>query len=562
MNARAGGPRGAAGAGAAGAVGAVLPPLIAAAALLALWQAVAAWGLVPADMLPAPTRIASAGAAEAGALARNAIPTLLATLAGFALSVTVAFLTATLLDFSGMLRRAILPLLIVSQTLPLIALAPLVVLWFGFGLWPKILLVAFVTYFPMVVGFLRGFASAEPEAEHLLRSMGAGRAAVFRRVRLPSAVPSFFSSLRISITYAVVGAIFAEYAGAVAGLGVYMQSAKNVFRTDLVLAAVLVSTVLTLALYGAVVLLERVCAPWVRVEQGAAVRGRRAAREIGQGGNAGPGAAGAVGGADAGGAGGPAIPGAIPSGALELAGVGASRGGRPVLRDVSLAVGAGEIVALVGPSGSGKSTLLSLLTGALAPDAGAIRFAGAPVAGRRRPFAYMPQRDVLLPWRSVLDNAAIGLEVDGTPRAEARARAARLFAPFGIAGAEPLHPRQLSGGMRQRVSFVRAVVPGRPVLLLDEPFGALDAITRDELQQWLLGVWAEHGWSILLITHDIREAVRLADRVLVLPGRPGPIAGEVAVERGIPRDDRFLLDPRVPPLESRLHDLLRDAARG
>lgn len=248
---------------------AVAPPLLAFLLLLVLWQTVSSAGLVPADMLPSPTRIAEAGYGERDALLRNALPTLLATLAGFALSVTVAFATATLLDFSVPLRRALLPLLIVSQTLPLIALAPLVVLWFGFGLLPKILLVAFVTFFPMVVGFLRGFASADPEAQRLLRSMGASRAVVFRMIRLPASVPSFFSSLRISITYAVVGAIFAEYAGAVAGLGVYMQSAKNVFRTDLVLAAVLVSTVLTLALYGAVALIERLFVQWLRIERGA-----------------------------------------------------------------------------------------------------------------------------------------------------------------------------------------------------------------------------------------------------------------------------------------------------
>lgn len=250
-------------------IGSVLPPVLAFVVLIGSWQVVSTAGLVPADMLPAPTRIASSGADEANALWRNTTPTLIATVVGFALSVSVAFLTATLLDFSVLLRRALLPLLIMTQTLPLIALAPLVVLWFGFGLLPKILLVAFVTFFPMVVGFLRGFASGDPEAERLLRSMGASRGTVFRLIRLPGAVPSFFSALRISITYAVVGAIFAEYAGAVTGLGVYMQSAKHVFRTDLVLAAVVVSTLLTLVLYGTVVLIERIWVPWVRIEQGA-----------------------------------------------------------------------------------------------------------------------------------------------------------------------------------------------------------------------------------------------------------------------------------------------------
>jgi ABC-type nitrate/sulfonate/bicarbonate transport system ATPase subunit len=236
-------------------------------------------------------------------------------------------------------------------------------------------------------------------------------------------------------------------------------------------------------------------------------------------------------------------------GTLEVRGLGKSFGARRVLERVSFGIGPGEIVALVGASGSGKSTLLSILTGALQPDAGEIRFDGTPVPARNRPFAYMPQRDVLLPWRRIADNAGIGLEVAGVPRREARERVARLLHPFG-----------LSGGMRQRVSFLRAVVQDRPVLLLDEPFGALDAITRDELQRWLLGVWQADGWSILLITHDIREAVRLADRVLVLPATPGPLAGEVEVSREIPRVRGFLTDPRVPLLEERLHGLLAAAS--
>ncbi|GAA1634094.1 ABC transporter permease [Leucobacter chromiireducens] len=250
--------------------GIVLPPALAVVAILGLWQFATSAGWVPAELLPSPGRVVAAGAGERASLWRHAIPTLTATLTGFTLSVAVAFLVATALDFSLVLRRAILPLLVVSQTLPLIALAPLVVLWFGFGLLPKILLVAFVTFFPMVVGLLRGFAAADPDAEHLLRSMGASRWQVFRLLRLPAGIPSFFSALRISITYAVVGTIFAEYAGAVAGLGVYMQSAKHVFRTDLVLAAVAVSSVLTLALFGFVALLERVAVPWLRIEQGAA----------------------------------------------------------------------------------------------------------------------------------------------------------------------------------------------------------------------------------------------------------------------------------------------------
>lgn len=237
-----------------------------------------------------------------------------------------------------------------------------------------------------------------------------------------------------------------------------------------------------------------------------------------------------------------------------------SFGSKQVLKDVSFDVGLNEVVALVGPSGSGKSTLLSILTGALTPDAGQLYFNDEPVKGRQRPFAYMPQRDVLLPWRRIIDNAALGLDVWGMAKSQSRALIRELLPVFGLGGTERMYPRQLSGGMRQRVSFLRTVVQERPVLLLDEPFGALDAITKDELQRWLISMWQLHSWTILLITHDIREAVRLADRVLVLPGTPGPLRGNIAIPRDIPRGEKFLTDPRVLPLEVRLQQVLREVS--
>ena len=244
------------------------------------------------------------------------------------------------------------------------------------------------------------------------------------------------------------------------------------------------------------------------------------------------------------------------NGTLDVREICMSFGSKRVLERVSLVIEPGEIVALVGPSGCGKSTLLSVLTGALTPNQGEIFFSGQAIGERERPLAYMPQRDVLLPWRTISDNAGIGLEVAGLSRRRARQRVAGLLSSFGLAGTEELYPRQLSGGMRQRVSFLRTVIQERPILLLDEPFGALDAITRDELQRWLLDIWALNGWSILLVTHDIREAVRMADRVLILPSNPGPLIAGVTVSREIPRTTGFVTDPRVPPLEVELHEKL------
>jgi ABC-type nitrate/sulfonate/bicarbonate transport system permease component len=235
----------------------------AAAAILSLvfaWEGYVRLSGLSAQTLPPPSQVLLQVWLERQNLVENLIPTLRATLSGFSLSLASAFILSMVVDFSPRLRRALFPLFIISQTLPLVAIAPLVVLWFGFGLTPKILLVALVTFFPMLVAFVEGYAATEGEIEDLLASMGASRWKRFRLARLPSALPYFFAGLRIS--YAVVGAIFAEYAGAAKGLGIYILNAKNNFRPDHVLAAVFVSSVLTLALFAVTVLIQRFLTPW------------------------------------------------------------------------------------------------------------------------------------------------------------------------------------------------------------------------------------------------------------------------------------------------------------
>jgi len=214
-----------------------------------------------------------------------------------------------------------------------------------------------------------------------------------------------------------------------------------------------------------------------------------------------------------------------------------------------------EVMAVVGPSGCGKSTLLELVAGLQDPDEGSISVLGATgAAARRDACAYMPQRDLLLPWRDALGNAALALECQGVPRFEARARAAPLFERFGLAEFERVRPNALSGGMRQRVAFLRTLLPGRPVLLLDEPFGALDAITRADLQEWLAGALLEEPRTVLLVTHDVEEAAFLADRVVVLSPRPGRVVEQFEVD--LPRP-RSLADPALAELKARALEVLR-----
>ncbi len=244
-----------------------IPAIGAVVGLFLAWEAYVLISGISPTTLPAPSRVVTQTFEHRAALATNTLATIRATVFGFATSLTAAFLFSVLIDFYGPLRRALFPILIITQTLPLVAIAPLIVLWFGFGLTPKIMLVALVTFFPMLVALVEGYRSTSRDLEDLLVSMNAPRHKIFLMARLPSALPYFFAGLRISITYAVVAAIFAEYAGAVQGLGIYILNAKNNFRPDLVLAAVLVSSTLTLALFGAIVLIQRLSTPWTRLEQ-------------------------------------------------------------------------------------------------------------------------------------------------------------------------------------------------------------------------------------------------------------------------------------------------------
>jgi ABC-type nitrate/sulfonate/bicarbonate transport system ATPase subunit len=206
------------------------------------------------------------------------------------------------------------------------------------------------------------------------------------------------------------------------------------------------------------------------------------------------------------------------------------------LEAVSLDVAPGETVAVVGPSGCGKSTLLELVCGLQAPDAGTIE---------AEPAALMPQRDALLPWLSAEDNAGLALRVGGASREQARAAARPYFPAFGLEGFERARPAELSGGMRQRVAFVRTLLAGTPVLCLDEPFGALDALTRVQLQQWLAGALEREPRTVLLVTHEVEEAVVLADRVVLLSARPGRVVETLEV--ALPRP-RHRTDPEVVEL--------------
>ncbi len=233
-----------------------------------------------------------------------------------------------------------------------------------------------------------------------------------------------------------------------------------------------------------------------------------------------------------------------------------SEGGAPVIDDISLDVAAREVVAIVGPNGSGKSTLLRLIAGLLSPGGGSVEAVGRPVHGPETAVGLVFQEPRLLPWRSAVDNATYPLELEGVPIEDRRERGIELLRRVGVEGSADARPHELSGGMRQRVAIARALARGPSILLLDEPFSALDALTRERFDVELLRLWTRIGTTIVVVTHDVREALFLADRVVVLSERPARIAGEIRSPLGRPRTIIDLDSPLLAAASLEVRSLL------
>ncbi|OQB15236.1 MAG: Taurine import ATP-binding protein TauB [Firmicutes bacterium ADurb.Bin193] len=232
--------------------------------------------------------------------------------------------------------------------------------------------------------------------------------------------------------------------------------------------------------------------------------------------------------------------------------------GKPVIEDVSLYLKKRELVCLVGASGVGKSTLFNVLSGTLAPDGGRVMLNGRDITARAGEVSYMQQKDLLLPFKTVIDNVALPLVIRGEPKKSAREKAQKYAARFGISGYESTYPNRLSGGMRQRAALLRTYLFEKEVILLDEPFSALDAITRAKMQSWYLDVSDELGLSALFITHDIDEAVFLSDRVYIMTGNPGRITSEIKIDVKKPRDTSFITDERFVEYKRKILDILKN----
>ena len=236
------------------------------------------------------------------------------------------------------------------------------------------------------------------------------------------------------------------------------------------------------------------------------------------------------------------------------------RDGKPlqVLQDIDFDASDGEFVSIIGPSGCGKSTLLNIIAGLDEPTTGAIYLNGQRSDKRLGAVGYMQQKDLLFPWRTVMDNAILGLELQGLSRSVARARASGLMEQFGLSGFENEFPYALSGGMRQRVSFLRTVLADQEIFLLDEPLSALDALNRSQLQEWLQEMWQSLNKTIVLVTHDVDEAVFLSDRVYVMTARPGRMKLALSVDLPRPRTLEMVTDAPFVSLKASLLSSIRE----
>lgn len=233
-----------------------------------------------------------------------------------------------------------------------------------------------------------------------------------------------------------------------------------------------------------------------------------------------------------------------------------SFGEKQVLRDVSITLNEGEIVSLLGISGSGKTTLFNVLSGIYKPDSGSVLLNGKDVTAKPGEISYMLQKDLLFPYRKVIDNVCLPLILDGMSKKEARAKASPLFETFGLEGTQMKYPAMLSGGMRQRAALLRTYLSSNGVALLDEPFSALDTITKSKIHKWYLDIMQEINLSTVFITHDIDEAILLSDRIYILSGKPGTVSDEIIIDVPKPRGDDFNLTDEFLSYKRKIVEIL------
>ncbi|HMN27850.1 MAG TPA: ATP-binding cassette domain-containing protein, partial [Caldilineaceae bacterium] len=456
-------------------------------AILAVWQLAVQVGLAPDRILPAPLKIVNTAirlTLSGQLLADIAVSTSRA-LTGLLVGGGIGFALGLLNGMFLRSERYLDTTIQMVRTVPNLALVPLVILWFGIGDQARLFLIALGVFFPIYINTFHGVRQVDTGLIEMGRVYGLTTQQLFWQVILPGAMPSILLGLRVALGVMWLTLIVAETVAVDSGIGYLAQSAREFIRTD-----VMVFAVILYALLGKL-------ADTLATLPAAGHHGGGCLMTTARG---------------------------IP---LVIHGLEKSFGPKPVLQGINLQVRSGEFIAIVGKSGCGKSTLLRLIAGLGQPDRGEVIVNGQRARSLNPAARIMFQDARLLPWKRVLDNVGLGVAGDW------RGQAAEALAHVGLTDRADQWPLVLSGGERQRVALARALLTRPPLLLLDEPLGALDALTRIEMQQLVERLWQEDGFTALLITHDVEEAVALADRVVVI--QQGKIALEVAVPLPRPR---------------------------
>ncbi|WP_295479753.1 ATP-binding cassette domain-containing protein [uncultured Sutterella sp.] len=507
--------------------------------LLLLWWGVTAAGAVPPLLLPGPEAVARRFMTllASGELLRHAAVSMARVFSGFLLSAATALLLALLFCRHPKVEGAFSLTLEALRVVPPLSLVPLLILWLGIDEAPKLAIVVLASFFPVHLSALSAMRSVRSGYLDLSRVLGLSGAQTVRHILLPGAAPGIITGLRLGFGYAWRALVGAELIAAASGLGYLIEDASSLARTDVVIVGILTIAGLGILCDALFRRAARVLTPWTAPEGS---RRRKPAASASCAPQCAEEPARTEPQAD--------LRKTLPGIELDHLTVGYPGGGRPPVEDLTLTIAPGRITALLGRSGCGKTTLMKAVAGLLPVRDGAVRFTGEV----RPKTAMVFQEPTLLPWKTVRGNVAAALFAQlGDRAALTDPRVDEALRLVGLEGRASSLPGELSGGQQQRVGFARALAAGPDVLLMDEPFGALDALTRRELQDESTAVFARRRMTVLMITHDVREAVRMADAAVIL--REGAAPEVFPVDLPHPRR---LSDPGVAALEEGILDVL------
>lgn len=520
-----------------------LLPFCLPALVLAAWALLTAAGSVPPLLLPSPGAVAERAwrLLASGELLQHAAVSMARVFAGFLISASAALSLALLIHRRPLLEETLSLVLESLRVIPPLSLVPLLILWLGIDEAPKLAIVVLASFFPIYLSSLTALRGVRTAYSDLVRMLGLTEAEAVREICIPGAAPGIITGLRLGFGYAWRALVGAELIAAASGLGYLIEDASSLARTDVVLVGILSIALLGILCDQIFGRLAALLTPW----QGRSERPvERAADAIAKG-----------------------APKTACSGSAREAADAAPRCGialealtvtypglsSPPVHGLSFEAAPGTVTAILGRSGCGKTTLLKALAGLLSPLSGSIHFTGRPAPK----IALVFQEPTLLPWKTVRENAELALLPDvrkgALTQSAAQQSAAEALSLTGLSGLAERYPRALSGGQQQRAGLARALAARPDILLMDEPFGALDALTRLELQDVSRRLFSARRMTVIMITHDVREAVRMADRALVL--REGRVASAMALDLPYPRR---AADPRAAQAEeSLLAELMR-----